>query len=97
MPTAQIITAAVALIIKAAVQAARWAGVLRSRALESISSSPDDSKDKEILFLPDRVEQLQSQVEILQKQRCKAGRRPRYTLRERLAVIFAAGYSAQLN
>lgn len=92
MPAAQIITVAVALIIKAAVLAARWAGVLRTRALESLSSSPDDSKDKEILFLRDRVEQLQSQQEILQKQLGKPGSKPRYTIRDRLAVIFHLKY-----
>ena len=92
MPTAQITAAAVALIIKAAVLAARWAGVLRKRTIETVTSRPGDSKDEEILLLRDRVEQLQSQVEILQKQLRRPTAKPRYTIRERLAVIFHLEY-----
>lgn len=92
MAIAQVLTVAIALIAKATALAARWAGVLRRRGLEDGLSCLDDAKDKEILFLRDRVEQLQSQVEILQKQRHKPGKKPRYDIRERLLVIFHLEY-----
>jgi len=47
-----------------------------------------DAKDKEILFLRDMVEQLQMQVSILQKRIKKKQKKPRYTLRERLFILW---------
>ena len=43
-----------------------------------------DAKAKEVLFLKDRVYQLEIQVSILQKQQTKKGTKPRYEVRERL-------------
>ena len=48
---------------------------------------PAEEKDEEVVFLRDRVDQLQAQVKILQAQLRKGSRRPRYSLRERLAII----------
>ena len=47
-----------------------------------------DTKDKEILFLEDKVCQLEMQVSILQKQFTKRGKNPRYTVRERLLILW---------
>ena len=47
-----------------------------------------DEKDKEILFLRDKVEQLQLQVAILQKRMKKRQRKPRHTLREKLLILW---------
>ena len=45
-------------------------------------------KNKEILFFRDKVYQLKTQVSILQKRIKKHQRKPRYTLRERLFILW---------
>ena len=47
-----------------------------------------DEKDKEILFLRDMVDQLKMQVSILQKGIKKKQKNPRYTLREKLFILW---------
>jgi transposase InsO family protein len=88
MTNLDIITAAVSLIIKAAVLAARWSGRARRRSLEKVAAMDADAKDKELLFLRDRVYQFQTQVSILQKRIKKKEKNPRYTLREKLHILF---------
>ena len=74
MKNLDIITAAVSLIIKAAILASRWSGRARRRSLQKLAAMDADSKDKEILFLRDRVHQLQTQVSVLQKRFKKNGK-----------------------
>lgn len=62
-----IINAAVDLIIKAAILAARFSGRARKRSLKRLAAMDTNSKDKEIIFLHDTVDQLKMQVSILQK------------------------------
>lgn len=50
-----------------------------------------DEKDKETLFLKDKVYRLGTQVAILQKRIKKHQARPRYTLRERLFILWHMG------
>lgn len=83
-----IITAAVSLIIKAAILAGQWSGRARRRGLEKLAAMNADAKDKELLFLRDRVCQLETQVSILQNRIRKREKRPRYTLRERLFILW---------
>ena len=47
-----------------------------------------DTKDKEIPFLKDKVYQLEMQVSILRKRIQKQQKKPRYTLRERLFILW---------
>jgi hypothetical protein len=47
-----------------------------------------DAQAKEILFLKDRINQLEMQVSILQKQAGKKGKKPRYEVRERLLILW---------
>jgi len=82
-----IINAAVALIIKAAILAARFSGRARKRSLKRLAAMDLDSKDKEIIFLRDKVNQLQMQVSILQKGLQKKQKNKRYTLREKLFIL----------
>ena len=82
-----IINAAVALIIKAAILASRFSGRARKRSLKRLSKMDIDSKDKEIIFLRDKVNQQQMQITILQKGTRKKQRNPRYTIQERLFII----------
>ena len=79
---------AVSMIIKAVVIAARFSGRVRKRSLKRLAAMEVDAKDKEILFLRDMVEQLQMQVSILQKRIKKKQKKPRYTLRERLFILW---------
>ena len=79
---------AVSLIIKAVVIAARFSGRVRKRSLKRLADMEVDAKDKEIIFLKDMVEQLQMQVSILQKGIKKKQKNPRYTLREKLFILW---------
>ncbi len=79
---------AVSLIIKAAIIAARFSGRVRKRSLKRLAAMDVDTKDKEILFLKDKVYQLEMQVSILQKRIQKRQKKPRYTLRERLFILW---------
>ena len=63
----EIVNAAVTLIIKAAILAARFSGRARKRSLKRLSKMNADDKDKEIIFLRDKVYQQQIQITILQK------------------------------
>jgi len=83
-----VITHAVTLIIKAAIMAARFSGRVRKRSVKRLAAMDVDSKDKEILFLKDKVYQLEMQVSILQKRIQKRQKKPRYTLRERLFILW---------
>jgi len=82
-----IINAAVALIIKAAILAARFSGRVRKRSLKHLASMNIDKKDKEIIFLRDKVYQQQMQITILQKSVEKKQTSKRYTLREKLFIL----------
>ena len=82
-----IINAAVELIMKAALLAARFSGRVRKRSLRRLEAMDVDSKDKEIIFLCDTIDQLKMQVFILQKGLQKKRNNKRYTLREKLFII----------
>jgi hypothetical protein len=58
------INAAVAIIIKAAILASSFSGRIRKKSLKRLSKMSIDDKDKEIIFLRDRVYQLKMQVTI---------------------------------
>jgi len=88
MPSAENLTVVGSLFVKATILAAKRAGAARRTALESIATMSIDQKDKEIVFLRDRVEQLELQVSILQKHVGKKARSPRYSLAERLHVLW---------
>jgi hypothetical protein len=83
-----IITYAVSLIIKAVIMAARFSGRVRKRSLKRLAAMDADIENKEILFLKDKVYQLEMQVSILQKRIQKRQKKPRYTLRERLFILW---------
>jgi transposase InsO family protein len=83
-----IISYAVSLTIKAAILAARFSGRVRKRSLKRLAAMDIDGKDKEILFLKDKVYHLEMQVSILQKQIQERQKKRRYTLRERLFILW---------
>jgi hypothetical protein len=85
--TIEIVNAAVALIIKAALLAARFSGRARHRNLKKLSKMDVDEKDKEIIFLRDTVHQQQMQIVILQKGLQKNNTHQRYTIREKLYIL----------
>ena len=84
----EVIRCAVALIIKSAVVAARFSGRIRKRRLKRLAAIDIHEKDKEILFLKDKLYQLQTQGSILQKRIKKQQKKPRYTLRGRLFILW---------
>ncbi len=82
-----IINVAVELIIKAAILAARFSGRVRKRSLRRLAAMDVDSKDKEIIFLHNKIDQLKMQLSILQRGLQKKHNNKRYTLREKLFII----------
>ena len=82
-----IINTAVALIIKAAILAARFSGRARKRSLKGLAAMDVDVKVKEIIFLRNTFNQLKIQVSILQKGLQKKRNNKRYTLREKLFIL----------
>ncbi len=83
-----VLNTAVSLFIRAVLLAARFLGWVRKRSLKRLAAMDVDAKAKEILFLKDRTYQLEMQVSVLQKQRTKKGKNPRYTIRERLLILW---------
>jgi hypothetical protein len=83
-----ILSSGVSLLVKAALLAARFSGRLRRRNLRRLATRDVDAKAREILFLKDRVYQLEMQVSILKKQVRKKGKKPRYEVRERLLILW---------
>ena len=84
----EVISCAIALIIKAAIVAARFSGRVRKRSLKRLAALDIDEKDKEILFLKDKLYRLETQNAILLKRVNKHQKKPRYTLRERLFILW---------
>ena len=82
---------AVSLIMKAVLFAAAWAGKNRKRGLKSIAKLFIDEKDKEIVFLRERVYQLEAQIKIFQKQTHSSGK-ARYNIKEQLFILWHMEY-----
>ncbi|HUV62873.1 MAG TPA: DDE-type integrase/transposase/recombinase [Sedimentisphaerales bacterium] len=83
-----ILNAAVSLLVRAALLAARFSGRVRRRSLKRLAAMDTDAQAREILFLKDRVYQLEMQLLILQKHLHKKGKKPRYEVRERLLILW---------
>jgi transposase InsO family protein len=83
----EITNVAVRLIIKAAMLAAGFSGRARKRSLKRLVGMDIDQKDKELIFLRDKITQLQTQVSILQKALKKRNSNKRYTIREKLFIL----------
>ena len=83
---------AVSMTMKAALLAAAWAGKSRKRGMESIAKMPISDKDKEILFLRDRIYQLETRLKIFQKQYHSRSGKPLYSLKERLFILWHMEY-----
>jgi hypothetical protein len=83
-----LLNVAVSLLIRAALLAARCSGRVRQRSLKRLAAMNTDAKAKEILFLKDRVYQLEMQVSILQKHLHKKGQSSRYAVHERLLILW---------
>ena len=73
--------------IKATVLAAMFSGRVRKRSLKRLSKMDIDDKDKEILFLRDKVYQLKLQVSILQKSLQKKPNNKPYPISEKLFIF----------
>jgi len=82
-----VLNAAVSLLVRAVLLAARFSGRVRRRSLKRLVAMDTGAKFKEILFLKDRVYQLEMQVSILQKHLGKKSQSPRYTVREKLLIL----------
>ena len=90
--SADFVSAAVSLIFNAVVLSAKWAGQTRKKGLEEIAKMDIDEKDKEIAFLRDKVYELQTQVAVLKKRFEKGEKKTRFTIKERLYIIWHLEY-----
>ena len=88
----EIIVYAVAMILKAALLAAAWAGKTRRHGMGSIARMSIPEKDKEILFLRDRIYELETRIKIFQKQYQSTSSKPRYSNKERLFILWHMEY-----
>ncbi len=75
----EILNAAVSLLVRAALLAARFSGRVRQCSIKRLAAKDADARTKEILSLKDRVCQLEMQLSILQKHLQRKGQNPRYT------------------
>jgi len=82
-----ILSLALNLLAKAMVRVARWAAMLRQRALKDLAVWSEENKSAEIIVLEERLAELQSQVEILRPLHQPSTTR-RYTLRERFLILY---------
>jgi len=80
------------MILKASLLVASWAGKIGKRGLESIAKMPIDVKEKEIIFLRGRVFQLETRIKIFQKQFQSHSNKIRYTLKDRLFILWHMEY-----
>ncbi len=80
------------LIVRAVVLAARWAGTVRRLGLEMIAGMRASELARENVVLRDRVRMLETLLSISQKQRRQGKRGPRYTLLERIAILWSMEY-----
>jgi hypothetical protein len=67
-------------------------GEYRKRGLESITKLSIDEKDKEILFLRDRIYKLETRIKIFQKQYHATFRKPGYSPKERIFILWHMEY-----
>ena len=81
-----LLNTAVSLLVRAVLLAARFSGRVRQRSLKRLAARDIDAKAKEILFLKDRIYQLEMQVSILQKHVNWKGKSPRYSSHSRGAA-----------
>jgi transposase len=88
----EIIAYAVSMILKAVLLAAGWARKSRKHGLESIAKMSIAEKDKEIIFLRDCIYRLETRIKIFQKQYHSTSRNSRYSLKERLFILWHMEY-----
>lgn len=69
-------------------QELRFSGRARKRSLKRLAKMDIDNKDKEIIFLRDKVNQQQMQIAILQKGLQKKQTNKRFNIREKLFILY---------
>ena len=85
-----ILTAAIPLIMKTLWLSAHWARLARKHALRRIARHQDPQA--EIIFVRDRVAELETALTMTRLHGRKPGVKPRYTAKERLLVIWYLEY-----
>jgi hypothetical protein len=83
---------AIRFLMKVVILSSHWTGIIRKQELTVIESMPVDQKDKELVFLRERVRLLETQVSILKKQNQKRTKTPRYSLREQIFIMASLEY-----
>ena len=85
-----VLKVAIPLILKALWLSARWAGAARGRALRR--EAQRHGANAEITFLHDRIAELEIALALTRIHGKKPGVKPRYTMKERLLVIWYMEY-----
>ena len=87
----EILTAAIPLILKTLWLSAHWAGLARKHTLNRIARHKD--LQFEIIFLRDRVAELETALTLTRLHGRKPGVNPRYTAKERLLVLCSQSHT----
>ncbi len=82
-----VIQAAIPLILKTLVLSARWAGITRFKQMINLAEE-ENNPEVENQFLRNRIFQLETELKILRKQGRDKNQKPRYSLRERLWILW---------
>ena len=92
----EVFPASVALVIRALVVSARWAGRARRLALEGVTSAANASREAaleaRVMVLEDMVEQRDAHIEVLESRLGEERPRKPYPLMERLRIIWLMQY-----
>jgi len=95
--TLAILAEALSLMVKATIYSAQWAAAFRKRALAQLSAMTNREKEREILLLRERIAQHEQLIGILQRQIQDRGKKHRFQIRERLAILWCLTRTASLG
>ena len=87
----EVFSAAIPLILKSLWLSGKWAGIARVKALKRVSGQGEEVF-AEVLFLRDRVAQLEVELLLARSRVDQKRQKPRYTQKERLLVLWYLEY-----
>ncbi len=88
--------AAIPLILKALILSAQWAGTVRIRQMWNLAGEKNYLENK-FQLLRDRIFQLETDLEFCRKNINGTNLKSRYTLRERLLILWYKEYFSSID
>jgi transposase-like protein len=87
----EVLSSAIPIILKSLWLSAKWAGAARMKALKGVASHGEEMV-AEVCFLRDQAVLLETELTLARRQAEEPGRKPRYSLKERLLVLWYLEY-----